>query len=220
MQRHEKTHLEIKPLKCDYCDYGTSRGDKLREHIRKHHREMAIIIGILDPNKVPEPKAPRPPRIRKPRKKKLKIESEPDRSLLIDETVSSLMDDDPSSSLGVPRQETDQATNFVTMVPPHLLGASTISEDMIQYLASMTPNTSLSGSHPQLHASLTIPSGSAQISQHSHLLSNVSASQSPTVAVPVHAPPQQYMRPHSQPITDIRGDTWVYHIVPESQHQY
>ena len=47
MQRHEKTHAEIKPIACGVCEFRTTRNDKLREHLRVHHVEKAVAMGYM-----------------------------------------------------------------------------------------------------------------------------------------------------------------------------
>jgi len=229
MQRHEKTHLEIKPLKCEHCEYATTRRDKLRDHIRKHHRNIAISMGILDPNKIEDPKELKPVKGRKQKKKRLKCEKQQESNLLIGDTVEQLIEGTADSSVGVSRQDVDQVANFVTMaVPSHLLGVttSTISEDVIQYLASMTQNGTLTGSHSQIHPSLAVPVTAAPSVQNTQSIQGVPFTQASTVAIHAGPPPppqeqQQLMRTQNvQQVAGDRGDTWIYHIIPDGQHQY
>lgn len=47
MQRHERTHAEIKPIACTICEFRTTRNDKLREHTKVRHPEVALTLGYI-----------------------------------------------------------------------------------------------------------------------------------------------------------------------------
>ncbi len=47
MRRHELTHAEFKPLACGVCEFRTTRKDKLKEHVRVHHPQIAVAMGYM-----------------------------------------------------------------------------------------------------------------------------------------------------------------------------
>lgn len=73
MQRHEKSHVEIKPFGCNECEYRSTRRDKLNEHIRKHHPWNAVALGLMNAELLENPQALALPKVRKPKKKKTKL---------------------------------------------------------------------------------------------------------------------------------------------------
>lgn len=64
VQRHERTHLEVKPIKCHLCDWETTRNDKLRDHIRKHHPDWALNSGFARQDEIDKCKLLRGPKPR------------------------------------------------------------------------------------------------------------------------------------------------------------
>lgn len=57
--RHKRIHLDDKPYKCGQCEYGTTRVDKLKEHIDKHHNANTVKNVTYKPRKKSETKTKR-----------------------------------------------------------------------------------------------------------------------------------------------------------------
>ena len=111
MQRHEKIHDDLKPVSCEECDYRTTRKDKLRDHIKRHHTATAVLRGYMracDADKM------RTPRRRDPAKR-------------VAPRVDNVARSPPQ------HQMVPGAVSGAT----HMVGASTISDDMIQYLTGL-----------------------------------------------------------------------------------